>query len=1420
MILKKLLISKTASLPSEPAGGDFENLQPDIMIPIYLLSRRSAALAALDTSHRARPNPFARILYALIAFSLMALSAGSLSAATMSGMGKRSNGQLGDFPTLVAASGIQGGAVNSDSAFFIKDDGSLWAMGKNSDGQLGDGTNTDRKTPVQIATGVASVSVGYFHTLFVKTDGSLWATGNNRCGQLGDGTTTYRSTPVQIATGVASVSMGPEHTLFVKTDGSLWAMGANPTGALGDGTGINRNRPVQIATGVASVSAGRYHTLFVKTDGSLWATGSNDYGQLGDGTGINRNRPVQIATGVASVSAGEAHTLFVKTDGSLWGMGHNEGGELGNGTWTNCSTPVQIATRVATVAAGCGAHTLFIKTDGSLWAMGYNNNGQLGDGTATNRNTPVQVANNATKLFAGGNQSLFMKSDKSIWAVCPNWFGPCAVEHLSMSNRLAPGPLADDVIVIAADEYHSHFLKADGSLWAMGDNDKGQLGDGTNTDHNRPVQIATGVASVSAGTKHTVFVKTDGSLWAMGHNGYGQLGDGTTAHRSAPVQITTGVASASAGGYKTLFVRTDGSLWAMGDNDNGQLGDGTNTRRWTPVQIATGVTSVSAGAGHTAFVKTDGSLWAMGYNWAGQLGDGTETDRWTPVQIATGVASVSAGAEHTAFVKTDGSLWAMGHNGYGKLGDGTTTQRLTPVQIATDVVSVSAGEDHTLFVKTNSSLWAMGCNDDGQLGDGTTTSRSTPVQVATDVGSVAAGLSHSLFLSAPRPAAPIITTQPTAQTVNAGGLARFSVTATSTVTLNYQWQVSTDGGSTWANLSDGAQYAGATTATLTVDKTTAPMKGYQYRCVIDDGVNPAVISNPSSLTVQSTAAPTITAQPTAQTVNVGGLARFSVTATSTVPLNYQWQVSTDGGSTWANLSDGAQYAGATTATLTVNETTAPMQGYQYRCVINDGVNPAVASNASSLTVQSTAAPTITTQPTAQTVNAGGLARFSVTATSTVTLNYQWQVSTDGGSTWANLSDGAQYAGATTATLTVNETTAPMQGYQYRCVINDGVNPAVASNASSLTVQSTAAPTITTQPTAQTVNAGGLARFSVTATSTVTLNYQWQVSTDGGSTWANLSDGTQYAGASTATLTVNKPTAPMQGYQYRCVINDGVNPAITSNASALTVQSSQFAALSARAPAGTGEQTLILGFVFAGGGKPTLVRGVGPAMAASVSGHLRDPQLHLYSDGTEVANNDNWGGASDLSDVFARTGAGPLEPASKDAALYSPLTGTVYTAHVSGANGTTGVALAEAYDANLADKTKRLTALSVRNQVGVDDAILIAGFVIAGDAPKRVIVRGVGPGISATVSSYLRDPSLHVRQLNVSTGQWTLVDENDNWDSSAETAALFASVGMGRLDSGSKDAALVLTLAPGIYTAEIAGVNRTTGVGVAEIYEAP
>ena len=372
------------------------------------------------------------------------------------------------------------------------------------------------------------------------------------------------------------------------------------------------------------------------------------------------------------------------------------------------------------------------------------------------------------------------------------------------------------------------------------------------------------------------------------------------------------------------------------------------------------------------------------------------------------------------------------------------------------------------------------------------------------------------------------------------------------------------------------------------------------------------------------------------------------------------------------------------------------------------------------------------------------------------------------------------------------------------------------------------PVLLLQPTSTATNAGDSATFEVAAASPLSLAYQWQRSTDGGATWTALADGSSFSGTTTSRLTVLAPTLLLLGQQFRCTVADGVNPALTTRAATLTVQWSQFAALSVRAPTGPGEQSLILGFVFAGGGKPMLVRGLGPGLLqhdTSLTGRiLADPQLQLFalagSTFVPADANDNWGGSETLRATFARLGAGALDADSKDAALAATLTQTVYTAQVSGGEGTAGIALAEAYDDALADRSKRLTALSARTQVGSGADSQIAGFVIAGEGTKKVVVRGVGPGLAPGVTGYLADPALRLWKLNPLTGSWTLIAANDNWGGDAALKAAFVRVGMGALATDSKDAALMLELEPGIYTAQVTGVGGTTGVALLEAYELP
>ena len=142
-----------------------------------------------------------------------------------------------------------------------------------------------------------------------------------------------------------------------------------------------------------------------------------------------------------------------------------------------------------------------------------------------------------------------------------------------------------DVIRISAGYYHSLALKSDGTAWAWGDNDNGQLGDGTTDQRLTPVQVDTSelFVSISAGGFHSLALKADGTVWGWGNNDYGQLGDGTTDQRLTPVQTNTSevFTAISAGGFHSLALKSDGTAWAWGDNGNGQLGDGTTDQRLT-----------------------------------------------------------------------------------------------------------------------------------------------------------------------------------------------------------------------------------------------------------------------------------------------------------------------------------------------------------------------------------------------------------------------------------------------------------------------------------------------------------------------------------------------------------------------------------------------------------------------------------------------------------------------------------------------------------------------------------------------------------------------------------------------------------------------------------------------------------------------
>jgi hypothetical protein len=348
-----------------------------------------------------------------------------------------------------------------------------------------------------------------------------------------------------------------------------------------------------------------------------------------------------------------------------------------------------------------------------------------------------------------------------------------------------------------------------------------------------------------------------------------------------------------------------------------------------------------------------------------------------------------------------------------------------------------------------------------------------------------------------------------------------------------------------------------------------------------------------------------------------------------------------------------------------------------------------------------------------------------------------------------------------------------------------------------------APTITTQPASQSVVAGAAVTFTVSATGTPAPTFQWR------------KDNTAIAGATSGTLTLPAVTSADLG-SYSVVATNAAG-SITSAPATLTLitpgsgSAARLSNLSVRAAMASG-QTLIVGFSVSGGNRSILVRGVGPTLASfGVSAAMADPRLELYDGGVRVAENEDWGSGAALSNAFSSVGAFALVANSKDAALLQSVDGT-RSVQLKGTGP--GVALVELYDTG-SGNTPRLVNVSARNQVGTGDAILIFGFFVDGSGTKNLLIRAVGPRLADLgVSGVLSDPKLDVFR----SGTAAAVASNDNWDPSL--APTFSAVGAFGLTVGSKDAALVTSLAPGSYTVQVAGVNGATGEALVEIYEVP
>jgi alpha-tubulin suppressor-like RCC1 family protein len=365
------------------------------------------------------------------------------------------------------------------------------------------------------------------------------------------------------------------------------------------------------------------------------------------------------------------------------------------------SRPATADSPIVVTAVGTGNnHTCALTGEGGIKCWGGNFAGQLGIGT-----------------FAGPEQC-------TIGFSCSTT--PVDVQGLPVEAAVSAG------------SSHTCALSGVGGVMCWGRNDDGQLGNGTETTSNTPVDViglTSGVAAISVGGSHTCALTSAGGVKCWGLNNHGQLGNSIFGGSVTPVDViglTSGVAAVSAGGYHTCALTTGGGVKCWGLNGSGQLGNASTLDSSTPVDasgLASGVSAVSAGGGHTCVLNTAGGAKCWGSNISGQLGNGTTINSSTPVDVSglTNAIGVSAGGAHTCALTTTGGVVCWGDNSNGELGQGTKLftgcgcipTPLGVMGLSSGVQVLSAGGGFVCARLVAGGLKCWGWNYDGELGNGT-----------------------------------------------------------------------------------------------------------------------------------------------------------------------------------------------------------------------------------------------------------------------------------------------------------------------------------------------------------------------------------------------------------------------------------------------------------------------------------------------------------------------------------------------------------------------------------------------------------------------------------------------------------------------------------------------------------------------------
>lgn len=485
-------------------------------------------------------------------------------------------------------------------------------------------------------------------------------------------------------------------------------------------------------------------------DGRLFGWGYNGFGVIGDGTNIDKLSPVEVTHNfelndfekIIDADFGDRFSVVLTSLGRVFTWGDSSNGQLGNGVSDDTYIPIDITgnfsldanDKVINIEVGVN-HTFALTESGQLFAWGSNSYGKIGDGTEEDQYLPINITESIGLYYY------------------------------------------ETIDMISLGSENSMIVSSEGRLIAWGDNGEGQLGVGTTTNILDLIDVSSTmglnddekIMYALSGYGTSMATTSEGRVFTWGNNEYGQLADGTMIGKTTPVDVTASfdfaedeyiVQADSLEGFTIAFTNQN-RLFTWGYNDDGQLGTGDYEIYTIPQDITAAIElypteeiiNVSASWTNSALLTNTGRCMLWGYNGDGQIGDGERNDSLIPIEIQEffnitrviessldydeTIVDTSMGRYHYSAVTSYGRLFTWGDNRSGQLGDGTLINTNIPIDI-TDSFNLSVGENivevdlggyHSVARTSNGRVFAWGQNDHGQLGVGSVVDSSVPVEL-------------------------------------------------------------------------------------------------------------------------------------------------------------------------------------------------------------------------------------------------------------------------------------------------------------------------------------------------------------------------------------------------------------------------------------------------------------------------------------------------------------------------------------------------------------------------------------------------------------------------------------------------------------------------------------------------------------------